>query len=96
MTKYKIALLVILLMGNGILLTIQLVGNQTKSKRITELESKLAPNVINNDKLIDSLELELFNAQSINGRYELSVEHLYEVNPSAAKEFDEYFNNETE
>jgi len=38
----------------------------------------------------------LFQAQSINGRYELAVEHLYETNPSVAREFDEYFNNETE
>jgi hypothetical protein len=96
MIKYKIALLVILLIGNVTLLTIQIVGNNVKSKRITELENKLAPKVIENDRLIDSLEVELFNAQSINGRYELSVEYLYEVNPTAAKEFDEYFNNETE
>lgn len=44
----------------------------------------------------DSLRLELFNAQNINGRYELSLEHLYEVNPNAAKQFDEFLNNETE
>lgn len=44
----------------------------------------------------DSLRLELFNAQTLNGRYELSLEHLYEVNPKAGKEFDEFLNNETE
>lgn len=48
------------------------------------------------DILSDSLRAELFNAQTINGRYELSLEHLYEVNPKAAKEFDEFLNNETE
>lgn len=48
------------------------------------------------DILSDSLRLELFNAQNINGRYELSLEHLYEVNPKAAKQFDEFLNNETE
>ena len=31
-----------------------------------------------------------------NGRYELSLEHLYEVNPTAAKQFDEYLQHETE
>jgi hypothetical protein len=31
-----------------------------------------------------------------NGRYELSLEHLYEINPQAAKQFDEYLQNETE
>jgi hypothetical protein len=45
---------------------------------------------------MDSLQAELFNLQSINGRYELALEHLYEVNPKAGKEFDEYLNNETE
>ena len=46
--------------------------------------------------IIDSLNSELFILQSINNRYELSLEHLYEVSPSAAKEFEEYFNHETE
>ena len=45
---------------------------------------------------IDSLQTELFNTQSINGRYELALEHLYEVNPKAGKVFDEYLNKETE
>ena len=53
-------------------------------------------NVLETERKIDSLETELFQAQSINGRYELSVEHLYETNPSVAREFDEYFNTETE
>jgi len=53
-------------------------------------------NVLETERKIDSLETELFQAQSINGRYELAVEHLYETNPSVAREFDEYFNNETE
>jgi hypothetical protein len=47
-------------------------------------------------KLTDSLNDELFNSKSMNGRYELSLQHLYEVNPKAAKEFDDYLNHETE
>ena len=46
--------------------------------------------------LIDSLHDELFQAKVQNGRYELSLEHLYEVNPSAAKEFDDFMAHETE
>ena len=46
--------------------------------------------------LIDSLHDELFQAKVQNGRYELSLEHLYEVNPSAAKEFDDFMSHETE
>jgi hypothetical protein len=46
--------------------------------------------------IIDSLHDELFQAKVQNGRYELSLEHLYEVNPSAAKEFDDFMAHETE
>jgi hypothetical protein len=46
--------------------------------------------------LIDSLHDELFNEKVQNGRYELSLEHLYEVNPKAAKEFTNFMEHETE
>ncbi len=46
--------------------------------------------------LIDSLHDELFQSKVQNGRYELSLEHLYEVNPSAAKEFTNFMEHETE
>jgi hypothetical protein len=47
-------------------------------------------------QLIDSLHDELFQSKVQNGRYELSLEHLYEVNPSAAKEFTTFMEHETE
>ena len=53
----------------------------------------------NVDSLItlkDSLYDELFISKVQNGRYELSLEHLYEVNPKAAKEFDDYMAHKTE
>jgi hypothetical protein len=46
--------------------------------------------------VVDSLQDELFIKHITNGRYELSLEHLYEVNPKAAKEFTEFMENETE
>ena len=46
--------------------------------------------------LIDSLHDELFNAKTETGRYELSLEHLKEVNPKAAKQFEDYMAHETE
>ena len=46
--------------------------------------------------LTDSLHDELFNAKVEAGRYELSLEHLYEVNPKAGKEFQDYMEHETE
>jgi len=73
-------------------------GEIKELKEKTQFIEKVAPlaedtNITNE---IDSLRTELFNAQNINGRYELSLEHLYEVNPKAGKQFDEYLNNETE
>lgn len=46
--------------------------------------------------IIDSLQTETFLLQTQNGRYELSLEHLYEVNPKAGKQFTEFMENETE
>jgi hypothetical protein len=51
---------------------------------------------IQKGKLIDSLQSELFVQKTINGRYELSLEHLYEVNPKAGKEFQDFMEHETE
>jgi len=45
---------------------------------------------------VDSLHDESFNASTVNGRYELSLDYLKESNPKAAKEFEDYFNHETE
>jgi hypothetical protein len=53
----------------------------------------------NIDSLItlkDSLYDELFISKVQNGRYELSLEHLYEVNPKAGKQFTEFMEHETE
>jgi hypothetical protein len=46
--------------------------------------------------LKDSLYDELFISKVENGRYELSLENLYEVNPKAAKQFTEFMEHETE
>jgi hypothetical protein len=44
----------------------------------------------------DSLHDELFIKHIENGRYELTLDHLQEVNPKAALEFVNYMNHETE
>ena len=46
--------------------------------------------------IVDSLQTETFLLQTQNGRYELSLEHLYEVNPKAGKQSTEFMENETE
>ena len=45
---------------------------------------------------IDSLQTELFKAQSEVGRYEITLELLSQENESAAAQFDSLYNNETE
>ena len=73
-----------------------------QQKELTKLRSQQIKvyNVPHNiDSLInlkDSLHDELFMKHIENGRYELSLQHLYEVNPSAAKEFDAFMQEETE
>ena len=70
-----------------------------QQKELKELRSK--PDVvvggdIQKGQVIDSLQSELFNANNTIGRYELTLEHLKEVNPKAAKQFDDYLSHETE
>ena len=73
-----------------------------QNEQLTKLESEqvkvynvpLAVDSLQN--IIDSLEAEAFSAQTQNGRYELSLEHLYEVNPNAGKQFTNFMENETE
>ena len=73
-----------------------------QQKELTKLRSEQIKvyNVPHNiDSLInlkDSLHDELFISKAENGRYELSLQHLYEVNPKAGKEFSDYMENETE
>lgn len=44
----------------------------------------------------DSLYQEYFNSEVMNGRYEITLEHLKLVNPKAVKQFTDYMYNETE
>jgi hypothetical protein len=72
-----------------------------QQKELTKLRAEqkievLVGGDIEKANLIDSLHDELFNAKVEAGRYELSLEHLYEVNPKAAKEFQNYMEHETE
>jgi hypothetical protein len=72
-----------------------------QQKELTKLRAEQKVEVvvggdIQKANLIDSLHDELFNTKVENGRYELSLEHLYEVNPKAAKEFQDFMEHETE
>ena len=69
----------------------------SKLRMETKVEIGTVPYVIDSmQNVVDSLHDELFIEKSTNGRYELSLEHLYEVNPKAAKEFTNFMEHETE
>lgn len=57
---------------------------------------KLKADNANLQKQVDSLYDEAFNAKVEAGRYELTLEHLNEVNPKLGKEMETYMENETE
>jgi hypothetical protein len=44
----------------------------------------------------DSLKSELFITSTVIARYELSLDYLKESNSKAAKEFEKFYNHETE
>lgn len=54
------------------------------------------PKIDSLQKVIDSLDTELFMSKTMNGRYELALEHLHEVNQPAGLVFQRYMENETE
>lgn len=64
----------------------------TQNKKITELKTA----VVKQEKVIDSLQTKVFQIQTLNGQYEMTLNHLEEVNPKAAKQFQNYLLSETE
>jgi regulator of replication initiation timing len=82
MKKYIGAILSI---GTVVMLFYTLFDLKNQVKQIPVLEHQL-----------DSLRDETFIISTENGRYELSLEHLKEVNPKAAKEFEQYLTTQTE
>lgn len=64
----------------------------TQNEKITELKTT----ILKQEKVVDSLQTNLFEVQTSLGRYELTLENLKEVNPNAAKQFENYLSSETE
>ena len=90
--KYAIVLAVRILVLIGLILVLKTsnIRYEARQREITSSDS------VRKQVIIDSLKEELFQLQSENGRYEMTFEHLKEVDPKASKEFEHYFNNETE
>ena len=64
----------------------------TQNTKITELKTA----VVKQEKVIDSLQTKVFQVQTLNGQYELTLDHLKEVNPKVAQQFQDYLLSETE
>ena len=84
MEKIKIAVF-LLVISMGIITVIS--TNENRKLKL-EIESQRS--------MIDSLHDENFNSSTELGRYEITLEHLKEVNPKAAKDFEDYMSHETE
>jgi hypothetical protein len=57
----------------------------------------LGNHIVNQHSMnVDSLHSEIFILQTELGRWELSLQHLYEVNPASGKEFTQFMEHETE
>ena len=72
-----------------------------QQKELSKLRKQIVfpistPKIDSLQNTIDSLDNEIFVIKSINGRYELSLEHLHEVNHPAGLVFQRYMENETE
>jgi hypothetical protein len=80
------------IVGTGAIAVLILCSLQ--QKELQSLRSQLNDNVVVTDA--DSLHSEIFILQTELGRWELSLQHLYEVNPAAGKEFTQFMEHETE
>ena len=73
---------------------LMLVTMYEQNNKINELKSEVK--TLKEQNGVDSLQAELFIKQTEVGRYELSLEHLKDVNPKGAKQFEDYMAHETE
>ena len=64
----------------------------TQNEKITELKTT----VVKQEKLVDSLQDDLFLSKMINGRYELALDYLKVTNVKVANQFETFMSNETE
>jgi hypothetical protein len=82
--------------GVGVALLAIAVSATTKNRELNIQIAAQRDLIEQKSQLVDSLHDELFNANSIIGRVELSLEHLNEVEPKAFIEYSKYYDHETE
>ena len=64
----------------------------TQNEKITELKTT----IVKQEKLVDSLQDNLFLSKMMNGRYELALDYLKVTNVKVANQFETFMSNETE
>ena len=64
----------------------------TQNEKITELKTT----IVKQEKLMDSLQDDLFLSKMMNGRYELALDYLKVTNVKVANQFETFMSNETE
>jgi hypothetical protein len=86
------------IVGTGAIAVLILCSLQQKELQSLRRENKeLGNHIVNQHSMnVDSLHSEIFILQTEMGRWELSLQHLYEVNPTAGKEFTQFMEHETE
>lgn len=77
-------------------LSVKLSNTQDDLEKNEAINTVLQTQTVRMQNKIDSLHDESFIISTINGRYELSLEHLKEVHPKAAAEFEYFMNTKTE
>jgi len=82
--------------GVGVALLAIAVTATTKNRELNIQIAAQRDLIEQKSQLVDSLHDELFNANCIIGRVELSLEHLNEVEPKAFIEYSKYYDHETE
>jgi hypothetical protein len=57
---------------------------------------ELKTEIINQNKLLETAHNELYLKNIESGKIDLSLQHLKKINPKAYKQYEEFYNNETE
>lgn len=77
-------------------LSVKVANMQDDLEKTEAINSVLQHQTVKMQNRIDSLRDESFITSTVNGRYELSLEHLKGAYPKAAEEFEDFMNNQTE
>jgi hypothetical protein len=85
-----------IIIGGCALLFIIAIRSTTQNRQLETQVAAQKELILQKDQLIDSLHAELFNASTIIGRTELTLDYLNSVNPKAFVQFGQYYDHETE